>query len=508
MRSTLLLFLFAVSGCARLNAAFYYVDSVRGSDTHSGKSDSKAWRSLHKVNEYQFKPGDHILLKWGSQWKEQLAPVSSGDDGKPIVFDAYGQDAERHTGLPHIFGDQVHPDAVFLHNIQNVEVHHLEISNAGDGRAIRRGVYIFAENYGTACRIVLADLYIHDVVGTDTLKDNGGIIYRTLGDKVPTRFDGLLFERNIIWKTDRSGIAALSYNASRTHWFPSLHVVIRDNYVEDIGGDGIVPLGADGPLVEGNVARKCNQRSTGYNGGIWQWATDNAVFRLNETFETGGTRDGEGFDSDYNSRNTRFEFNYGHNNNGGFMLICTPVQRESETMIGNTGTVVRYNISRDNRNRLINLSGASDVLVEHNAFYVGGDGDVQMLVSEWKGWSHDASFRDNFFDVRGGALIFGHSTMAHPDGLYDIAPGWAPAQEIVYTRNRYVGNVVNPPEDYQPGMMRGEPTQSSEMNWDETFYDPSRPQDYPAYLKVHRAWMIALFERQFGPAIRAALQQR
>src|SRR5215472_16367327 len=47
-----------------------------------------------------------------------------------------------------------------------------------------------------------------------------------------------------------------------------------------------------------------------------------AVFQYNEAYLTRGTRDGEGFDSDYNSRNAIFQHNYSHDNEGGFMLIC------------------------------------------------------------------------------------------------------------------------------------------------------------------------------------------
>ena len=45
------------------------------------------------------------------------------------------------------------------------------------------------------------------------------------------------------------------------HWFPSLNVVIRENFVEDVGGDGIVPWATDGVLVEHNIARNCNRRA-------------------------------------------------------------------------------------------------------------------------------------------------------------------------------------------------------------------------------------------------------
>jgi len=44
--------------------------------------------------------------------------------------------------------------------------------------------------------------------------------------------------------------------------------VIRDNYVADIGRDGIVPWATHGVLVEHNIARDCNHRASSYNAGI------------------------------------------------------------------------------------------------------------------------------------------------------------------------------------------------------------------------------------------------
>jgi hypothetical protein len=80
-----------------------------------------------------------------------------------------------------------------------------------------------------------------------------------------------------VWKVDRSAIAAQSYHWPRRRWFPSLHVVIRDNFVEDIGGDGIVPWATDGAVVAHNIARHCNRRANAYNAGIWPWSADNAA---------------------------------------------------------------------------------------------------------------------------------------------------------------------------------------------------------------------------------------
>ena len=94
-----------------------------------------------------------------------------------------------------------------------------------------------------------------------------------------------------MWRVDLSAIAGESYHWSRAHWFPSLNATIRDNLVDDIGGDGIVPWATDAVLVEHSIARNCNRRAGSYNAGIWPWSSDNAIFRLNEACFTRSTRD-------------------------------------------------------------------------------------------------------------------------------------------------------------------------------------------------------------------------
>ncbi len=488
MRYWILFFL-----CGPLLATTYYVDSTKGNDGNTGKSIQAPWKSLKKVNGASFEPGDRILFKSGSRWVGQLAPASSGSEGSPILFDRYG-DGPR----PRIDGLGRVEDAIRLKNVQYIEVRSFEVSNHGDEAAPRTGVHIFADNFGTARHIVVSGLYIHDVNGSNKRKDNGGIIFRNNGDKRPTRFDGLVIERNIIRNVDRSGIAAESYHWARTRWNPSLHVIIRDNLVDAAGGDGIVPWATDGVLVEHNIARNCNLRAGTYNAGIWPWSADNSLFQLNEVSLTRTTLDGEGFDSDYNSRNTLFQYNYSHDNEGGFMLICSPGKRNPNENLGNTGTVVRYNISRNDRARIFHLSAAEHTLVHDNAIYVGPDFDVQMLIAtDWSGWANDAVFRNNDFYVRGVAR-YGHQVARSDDGTYGIGAGWGPARGIVFENNRYAGRQIDPPPD--AGAVKVDLANIPELDWD----GPQIPDErgFDAFLAKHRAWMMRLFEQQFGRPVK------
>lgn len=474
-----------------LRATTYYVNSQTGNDSNSGVSSARPWKSLEKVNGTRFSAGDRVLLHSGSRWQGQLVLHSSGTQGHPIVVDRYGAGP-----LPRIDGSGKIENTLQLVNVEQIEVRHLELTNHGPASAERRAVLIALSDFGTAHHIVVADLYIHDVNGTNKLKETGGILFRTMGTSRPSRFDGLFIERNIVWKVDRSAIVGQSNEVLRTKWFPSLHVVIRDNYVDDIGGDGIVPWATDGALIEGNIALHCNRRAESYNAGIWPWSTDNSLFELNEAAYTHSTQDGEGFDSDFNSRNTHFLYNYSHDNDGGFMLICTPVKRNRNENAGNTGTVIEYNISHDDHSLIFNLSGADDTTVVHNAIYTGSRDDVQLLVvSDWDGWARGAVFRSNIFDVAGTGR-FGHALRRNPDGSYAIGPGWGGAEDIRFQGNKYFGHNVDIPHDSSAVVKKH--YQPPNLGWAEPVFDPAHPEDFPAYLKKHRQWMLQLFTAQFG----------
>lgn len=485
----------AVLFAATLTAATYHVDSRSGDDANPG-NERRPWKTLAKVNAAELAPGDRVLFAAGAVWQGQLAPKSSGSEGAPAVFGRYGRGA-----MPRIDGGGEFEDAVLLKNVQWIELRDLEITNSSGASAVRRGVHIWLDNFGTAKHIIVSGLFVHDVNGTHERKDNGGIIFRTSGNRTPSRFDGLTIERNVIWKVERSAIAAQSYHYPRNRWFPSLNVVIRDNFVSDIGGDGIVPWATDGALIEHNIARNCNLTGKTYNAGIWPWSTDNSLFQLNEAFGTRTTLDGQGFDSDYNSRNTMFQYNYSHDNEGGFLLICSPGRRNPAENIGNIGTVARYNISRNDRARIFHLSAAEDTVVHDNAIYVGPDHDVQMLITtDWEGWARGAVFKNNTFYVRGTAR-YGHAGGKRQDGTYPIAAGWGLARDVTFEGNRYYGKHVDPPQDPQGKF--AEAINEPNIDWNAPQFDPSRGQDgFERFLRAHRAWMIRLFEKQFGGPVK------
>ncbi|MGH7744118.1 MAG: right-handed parallel beta-helix repeat-containing protein [Candidatus Dormibacteria bacterium] len=420
----------------------YYVDSQGGNDSNAGTSPGAAWKTLEKVDATVFHPGERILLRSGSVWSGQLWPKGSGAQGLPITLNMYGGGVK-----PVINGDGLVEDAVLLKNQEYWNISNLEVTNHGTGSATRRGVHVAVENYGDAHHIYIRSLTVHDVNGNDDVKVNGGIHFTVVGEKKPSRFVDLRIENNDVYHVDRDGITGWSDEWQRSKWHPSIGVIIRGNILDDIGGDGIVAVATDGAVIEHNIVGHANQRSAGYDVAIWSWSADNTVMQFNEAYGTKGQRDGEGFDSDWNSRNTLIQYNYSHDNDGGFLLICNEGAQGPRDSAGNTGTIVRYNISRDDRTRGIAIAGpVKNSSIYNNTFYVGPQHDVSLLLQAgWQGWADGTSLFNNIFFVDGSAQ-FAYGITRGPDGAYRTTPGFGSSTHNVFNSNVYFGRVA-PPDD-------------------------------------------------------------
>jgi hypothetical protein len=125
-------------------------------------------------------------------------------------------------------------------------------------------------------------------------------------------------------------------------------VEISGNRVDETAGDGIVVLGTDAARIHHNVVSRGNLAGRGLadpqgllcNAGIWGFNANGTVIEHNEVFgmKFNGC-DGTGFDVDYMQDGTVIQFNYSHDNEGGFLLLCTDSQPRAST--------VRFNLSVD-----------------------------------------------------------------------------------------------------------------------------------------------------------------
>jgi len=73
-------------------ATDYYVSSSTGNDSNDGLTTSTAWKTLTKIRQATFIPGDIIHFKRGDLWKEGkgLFIDEQGTAANPIIFTDYG----------------------------------------------------------------------------------------------------------------------------------------------------------------------------------------------------------------------------------------------------------------------------------------------------------------------------------------------------------------------------------------------------------------------------------
>jgi len=406
--------LLCLSGMAA-SATTYHVDSVRGDDANRGTRRSQPWRSLSRVGQAEFQPGDRILLRSGSAWPgEQLWPKGSGRPGQAIQIDRY-----EEGPLPLLSGNGQIGDVVYLFNQQYWEIRNLEITNFREGddpwdnRNVKRAVHVVAEDVGAVHHIHLKNLVIHDVngcLGPDQFpsKNNGGIFFEVRGGRVETWYDGFWIEGCRISNVDRGGVSNISSWMNRTvtdntGWVPSRNIVIRNNVFEGIGGNGLIVRAAFAPLVEHNLFRYCGKKLSG-NAMFFAFC-DDAVGQYNEAYEEvyePGETDAAGFDIDIKNKRAIFQYNYSHNNGQGAFVICTGTgDPESDFQ---KDAVLRYNICENNRRRTVYISGHVDGTdVYNNVFYLGPELSENLIL--WhrgkRGAPDHTRYFNNIFYVLG-----------------------------------------------------------------------------------------------------------
>jgi hypothetical protein len=268
---------------------------------------------------------------------------------------------------------------------------------------------------------------------------------------VKTRFVGLVIQNCHLHHCERNGINSGGYTR-RDEWHPSVGVVVRNNLLEQIPGDGIVPIGCEGALIEHNVMRDCpdilSHREAA--AGIWPWSSDNTVIQYNEVSGHKAKWDGQGFDSDFNCRGTIIQYNYSHDNYGGFLLICN--KGDTFGTPGNIGTknsIIRYNVSVNDGIRpyptqrrgwfspVLHITGpVQGTKIYNNVIIVPEkeNGEIDRAIADmdnWGGlWPQDTWFANNVFFVQG------RSTFRFRDD-----------QRTVFSHNCYFGEIEALPDD-------------------------------------------------------------
>ena len=421
----------------------YYVDAVNGDDANDGTTPETAWKTLTKASSIrQLKAGGSILLKAGCVWNgEQLFIDNAiGSADAPIVIGSYGEGAKpviNGNGANWSASTKEDLAAVHIRNSQNIVIENLEITNwdlsAGEIGSYKQsskllsGLVVENRDGGELTNVTIRNNKIHDVNGKmagGVDKGAGGLIVLVTGNgsnhtgTVESYYTGLAIEGNEVYNVCHEAIYMESVwasrklvggtssdtgyqNAGNSKWIGSSNVTISNNYVHDVAGDGIVPINTTDAMVEYNLVDNSADSSWNYSANqnhaaIWSWDSNNVTFRYNEASNTSrhsvGSavgNDSMAFDFDYGVQNCVYEYNYSHDNLGGFLMLCPGPG-------ATVNNIARYNVSVNDGKYdgapVIRMGtgkyGSLGVQIYNNTIYWENNGGYTMSLtpdSYWEG---------------------------------------------------------------------------------------------------------------------------
>jgi|GEM_PF-1181945 hypothetical protein len=426
----LLLVFIAISALAPgVGAATYYV-SATGDDAHSGTDSEAPWKSLDKVNATTFQPGDRILFKSGEEWKGVLHPKGSGTKDGWITLDCYG------SGAKPLFRGADKTEIIDLQGQQYWIIQNLATTGG------RTGVNIGSNGVNKP-----ADMHGIRLLNLDVSETTGGGEAAILIRPSTAAMDDVLIEgcsiRNVV-----AGAAIWVHNTvadpvDKVEDY-CMRVVIRENRIDGASDNGIIVSQSADPLIEGNTVYRCGAyRHTGDGAfaGIFPTYSRSAVIQRNEIGYTAGVPaggDSHALSCDqFNSGAILFQYNYTHDNAGGF-LLTTP---EAFAKDPKGRCVVRYNISQNDGNVVSPAEGGGTFRIQgkrttvYNNVFFNDKGPI--YVQRWYGDNKgEAAFYNNIFSCPKG---FDSNANNNKQGM-------GSPDTLIYDRNVFYGS-PGPKED-------------------------------------------------------------
>ena len=316
----------------------YYV-SKSGDDSRDGLSIQTAWRSLDKISNFDFNPGDSLMLEGGVEFKGTINLTSddNGSPGKPVVVTSYGNKKATIAA-----GDG---EGLQANNTSFIRIVSLKFEGSGVSSNKGNGIHFFAnDSLKSPSDIEVIDC---DVRGFKTF----GIGF---GANDNISYKGYRNVRIIHCNVSENGQAGISSYGSylgfqHAHFYISNCKVFENRGIpsrtESHTGNGIVMAMIDDLLIEQCEAYRNgadNRCTAGGPVGIWVWMCKNAVIQYCVSHDNyaGLTKDGGGFDIDGGASNCTLQYNYSYNNEGAGYLLA-----EYGAVFPYTNNIVRFNIS-------------------------------------------------------------------------------------------------------------------------------------------------------------------
>ena len=312
----------------------------------------------------------------------------------------------------------VYRGTIWLENIEYYEVRDLELVDRDyDANNLRvneipyysAGIRVVNKNMGDLHHYVFDNLTIHGfrAMGSNFGKSGGAIQFNVLVDSryptdptknVPSAMHDISVTNCEMYECGRSGINFLNPWGKRIGdkwpgsqegvlpWHAFTNFYMANNVIHHIDGDALITDTVANAVVEKNLCYETaiHLGQMGAAVGFFNWNSDDNYFQYNEVFNIGKNAskqdgrgepyyvvpgDAQGIEIDALNDRSFVQYNYVHDNYGGFMMWCNLA-----SYYPSYDGVVRYNISENDH---MQVHGIFDIFPEmygsetyNNVFYM------------------------------------------------------------------------------------------------------------------------------------------
>lgn len=380
MRKHLFKSLFCLAGLILLSAEAkskdFYFHSKIGNDQNSGLNPKEAFRSLSKVKELKFAPGDRILLAEGQVFYGSLELIGfKGNENEPLIITSFSEHGSAFSS-PAKIDAKGFPNGILIQNSSFIRVENLEITAEGYGAMkpageMRVGVLILATGDGLVKGITLDKLKISRIFfeekgfirGTDEVRSANGTQRYGWGIRLINQSESALIEEVKILNSEIADVSHTGIKLTGNSAQNIRRVTISGNNLTHTGGPGIQMSGVKFVHVSTNEVSYSgstnDSRKWGRGSGLWTWGASMVLIEKNKFMYANGPGDSAGAHIDYNCDNIVLQYNFSAYNAGGFI----------EVLGNNFNCAYRYNISVNDGHR---VKGENGAFQEGKTFWLSG----------------------------------------------------------------------------------------------------------------------------------------
>jgi hypothetical protein len=428
----------------------YYVSDALGSDTNDGLTALSPLKSLDAISAVNLFAGDKVLFRAGETYTGLFSVNGSGTNGYPVLISRYGSGLDPViTGSAPGDGYGDYPYAIYLNNVDWIEIADVEISNdrteshvfyddsAGYGVYVHNNAHRILEHFHFR-NITVDGVFAVSTSGIefDQLKV-AGVSFRSeknLNGNPQKYIKDVQIANSYFTMTGKFGIWSQHGGGETADEFMDRNhdYVFRGNHFYQTGGSGITPGKTYNCLVEYNTfeysGSNADPRMAKRGSGAWFFSCRNVLAQYNVSKHARGDADSYGMHIDFGNKNVILQYNYSEDSEGGF---C-------EILGNNINSCYRYNVSvndgfrnmKGNAIWVSDYAGASTIksdfnYVYNNTIYVDADITPDISIT-----AEDTYIYNNIFHAVGNGRI-GES----------VALNIARGSELILSNNLFYGNV-------------------------------------------------------------------